>query len=153
MERAAIIRSSVGTHTAALHKTLEDLYIEDKISILNNRNQPTYKSGTVLDIALTMGNISQGFAEPITVDLQTDHYPLLIGIHTGEQPPRPHTTETNAKFKRDEKTSLKLKEQCKQLRKRMYNLSVDKIAKAIISIWQIAKKKPPKSVKKKKKRT
>ena len=146
------LRPGADTKTYKLQEALEDLYLDDKISILNNRNQPTYKSGTVIDVALTMGNINQGFAEPISVDLQTDHYPLIIGIHTGEQLSQTHTTETNTKFKRDEKTSLMLKNQCKQLKKRMYYLSVDKIAKAIISIWQTAKKKPAKSVKKKKKR-
>ena len=145
------MRPSALTVTKTLRKLIDEKSQEDEIAILNDCTQATYKSDTVIDLAISMGNIYQAFAVPVQADLNSDHFPLVVGIRTGEKSNK-RPPEQYKKFKRDEKTSIKLKQQCIHLKRKMNRLSVNQLAKSIINIWNSAVKKPAKTTKKKKKR-
>ena len=145
------MRPSALTATYKLRKLIDKKSQDDEITILNDCTQATYKSDTVIDLAISMGNIYQAFAVPVQDHLNSDHYPLVIGIQTGEKMNK-RPPEQLKKFKRDEKTSIKLRQQCIRLKKVMKRLSVNQLAKSIINVWNSAAKKPTKATKKKKKR-
>ena len=73
------------TKSKPIAEALETLTDLSNTKILNNPNERTTKSNTVIDAAITMGLWEESAAMPIECDLRSHHFPVCVGLKTARK--------------------------------------------------------------------
>ena len=115
----------------AVREVLEKLEEDGKASILNDYGEKTTPNGTILDLAVTMGNWNAGFAFPIEWDLGSTHYPVCIGICT-EETKTQNQYEAIPRYTRNDQSAAKITKKCQQILKDIEQHTGNSLAQAII---------------------
>jgi hypothetical protein len=138
----------------AIRECLEKMEAEGQARILNEYGEKTTTTpnGSVLDLAVTMGNWEVGFAYPMEWHLGSTHYPVCIGVATGESKSKHFQYESIPRYKRTEKTATELKRMCKAINEEIQEHTGDSLSQAILdAMTNCALDKSSKKKKKKKK--
>ena len=115
-----------------VRELLEKMEVDGQASILNEYGAKTTPNGSVIDLAVTMGNWDVGFAYPIEWDLGSTHYPICIGVATGESKSKQSEYESIPRYKRTEQTATELKQMCKVIYGAIQEHTGDSLAQAIL---------------------
>ena len=105
---------------------------ENEARILNDYHAKTTPTGSVIDIAITMGDWSPAFSYPGEWDLSSTQFPLCIGLSTGEEKNK-SKYENIPRYKRSKETSERLIEKCKVIMSEIKNYNSDSLAQSIIT--------------------
>ena len=116
----------------AVREVLEKMEEDGQASILNEYTSRTTPDGTVLDLGVTMGDWDVGFAYPIEYDLGSTHYPVCIGVATGESKTRKFAYEDIPRYKRTEESAAKLKKMCAAIGEDFQQHTGDTLVQAIL---------------------
>jgi len=127
----------------AIKEELESMEEKGKANILNNYDEPTTsnKNGSIIDIAVTMGEWDLGFAYPFNWDLSSVHYPICIGINTMESKKQNKRLENPPQFRFTNDTIKQIKSGCEKLLKEKDQHNSESLANSIINLMQCAKTK------------
>ena len=125
---------------AKIRKKLEHLRDKGELVILNESVEPTTRNGTTIDLAVTMGDLEGGFAYPIEWGLNSDHFPVCIGIAQKSKKVKVEYIET-PRFLWSEETEEKVKEELRNLRMESQSVTANELATAIQTIFKAVPKK------------
>ena len=120
-----------------IRNTLEDLEVSGSLLILNDYTAKTSNKagGAVIDLAVTMGDWQEGFAIPIEWDLSSTHFPVCIGVNTGECKAEKGEFVSVPRFRRDEKTQEKIKARCAELQEEVDCHNAESLSRAILDAF------------------
>jgi hypothetical protein len=122
-------------------KKLEYLRDKGKLIILNENVEPTTKKRTTIDLAVTMGDWEGGFAFPIEWDLNSDHFPVCIGIGIAQKNKRVKVEYIETpRFLWSEETEEKVKEELRNLKMESQSATANELAIAIQTIFKAVPK-------------
>jgi len=137
-------------HCKAITEQLAELEMEGNTTILNDCGVRTTNTGSTIDLAITMGEFGTGFAVPIEYDLASTHFPVCIGICTGEAKSRKFDYITIPRYKINKENEQRTKQKCVKIGNNIDNFTEDTLAQAILDIFK--PEKPAKRSAKKKTR-
>jgi len=121
-----------GNHGKALRTELEKMEEEGEARILNEYGAKTTPLGTVIDLAVTMGDWEEGFAYPIEWHLGSTHFPVCVGVNTEEL----ETTKAEyidiPSIRRTKKAAKRIQTQCAVLCENIQEHTENTLAQAIL---------------------
>ena len=130
---------------------LENSHEAGTITILNSYNEKTTSGDTIIDWAITTGHWNtSSFTYPVPIELNSYHYPLIIGINLDGVKTKDSFLKTLPRFKRDEKTATKVKQLCIQTSATIESHTSHTLAETILNIWKDVAKHENKKKKKSK---
>ena len=110
---------------------------EGNANILNEYGVSTTVNETTIDLAVTMGDWEEGFAHPAYIDLNSTHYPVLVGVLTGYEET---TTQKYAEIPNILKESAEtIARRCRELNAHANDHNQDTMAQAALAIFKSAK--------------
>jgi len=119
---------------------LEHMEEKGQANILNSYEEPTTtnKNGSILDLAITMGDWKLGFTYPINWDLGSIHFPVFIGLNTGEEKDT-NQSKNPPIYKINDENIKKVTKKCKEIKGKIEKLNENELAKEILNTLQCAK--------------
>ena len=133
-------------------RALDEMDAEGQLCILNEYSEGTTRSGTTIDLAVTIGDWDEGFATPVQYDLGSTHYPICIGVCTKEVPADKQEHIEVPSFTRNEKVACKIQQRCTMILEDIENYNANDMSQAILNIFKEEAAAPKPRGKRKKKR-
>lgn len=131
---------------------LERMEEKGQATILNEYRAITTNNGSVIDLAVTMGDWDVGFAQPIDWHLGSTHYPICIGVSTGESKARKLDYENIPRYIRNNESAAKLKRKLAAIRSEVQQHTGETLSQAIFDAFKETSLDPtPKKIRKQQK--
>ena len=115
---------------------LERLEEEGQARILNDYCETTTINGSVIDLAVTLGDWDAGFVQPIDWHVGSTHYPICIGVTTGESKARRVEYENTLRYTQNDKAAARLKTELASIKREIQEHTGDTLIQAIFDAFK-----------------
>ena len=131
------------TKATEMRNWMMEVQRKELVFIANDYNSTTIRD-TTIDLALTTNE--RMVASPAIVNLNSDHYPLIVAFK--QEAPKRTRKDTRPKYRRDEAIAEQVKIKCKELAEEADEKKVDELARDILYIWKATAQDKQKTKKK-----